>query len=616
MAIPDTTKLKIQRHREAPLRARKPFNRELLKQTADALMLAYNYVADGYLSRFYSGYTSQILYYPDTTVPLTPYPYIGPDHAAGEVIPDGLFQCFQTTEGSYTDDKTSNTTLYDRKFTTETQGKSMEICVERNTQAAVTKFNVAMAANKTYLQLQPADGTHIWHNGVPSGFAYKYLHSWIAGQKSGTIAIGRLTSATALDGDLAICGALLRAHERAVAGELYWRDGLTTVQSSIYLEEALLIMADIATYCIQNVNGKLIFADSAGSPPDAEHAERFSTNTTYFRPMYFAMFAEVDPDPVRAAGWLQLRDNYWDLITTAAMFTTYNCVCSWYFVYRATNEIQLIFTDASGNEGNGFSLERVRLFEYVLQDYVRNNEPRGLEYIANQTWLQKVWRDPNGTGTQYDRNLVDRNTYSANRLTYSCLLAHLAIVAPEDVLSAYEDTLMNQIATTADYISYPHDPVDQGFILGNLYWTAQYLYKLVQEALPSSSLIKDSDINKTSNFAAFNLAATFGNPTAGDQVYVEIPRNCTVTGWTIKAPTSCSAVVGVWSDTYANDPPTSADSVAGSEKPTLSSATKAQDLTLTTWTKDLVKDNGLIFNLDSLTGTPARIVVTLHCRPR
>jgi len=93
---------------------------------------------------------------------------------------------------------------------------------------------------------------------------------------------------------------------------------------------------------------------------------------------------------------------------------------------------------------------------------------------------------------------------------------------------------------------------------------------------------------------------------------VEIPFGCTITGWTIAAPKeSGSIVVDVWKDTYANFPPTVADTIAGSEKPTLSSAQKNQDLTLTSWTTAITAGDILAFNVDSIT-TVQRVVVSIR----
>ncbi|HLF05237.1 MAG TPA: hypothetical protein VI855_08485, partial [Dehalococcoidia bacterium] len=75
--------------------------------------------------------------------------------------------------------------------------------------------------------------------------------------------------------------------------------------------------------------------------------------------------------------------------------------------------------------------------------------------------------------------------------------------------------------------------------------------------------------------------------TTGQKGHVEIPFPMTITGWTILADQSGSIVVDVWKDTYANFPPTVADTIAGTEKPTLASVQKNQDLALGTWTTAL-----------------------------
>ena len=59
-------------------------------------------------------------------------------------------------------------------------------------------------------------------------------------------------------------------------------------------------------------------------------------------------------------------------------------------------------------------------------------------------------------------------------------------------------------------------------------------------------------------------------------------------------------VIDVWKDTFANYPPTVADTIAGSEKPTLSSQISNQDLNLTTWTTSVLAGDIIAFNVDSV----------------
>lgn len=100
-------------------------------------------------------------------------------------------------------------------------------------------------------------------------------------------------------------------------------------------------------------------------------------------------------------------------------------------------------------------------------------------------------------------------------------------------------------------------------------------------------------------------------PQANTKMYVRVPRACTVTGWDIVADISGSAVVDVWKDTYANWAPNVSDSIAGSEKPTLSGATSNTDNALLSWS-DVTLDEGdyIGFNLDSVS-TCKLIIVTL-----
>lgn len=98
--------------------------------------------------------------------------------------------------------------------------------------------------------------------------------------------------------------------------------------------------------------------------------------------------------------------------------------------------------------------------------------------------------------------------------------------------------------------------------------------------------------------------------TTGVKGYVEIPYDGTITGWTILADQTGSCVIDVWKDTYANFPPTVADTIAGSEKPTLSSAIKNEDLTLTTWTTSVTTGDIIAFNVDSAS-TVTRVTLSI-----
>lgn len=86
---------------------------------------------------------------------------------------------------------------------------------------------------------------------------------------------------------------------------------------------------------------------------------------------------------------------------------------------------------------------------------------------------------------------------------------------------------------------------------------------------------------------------------SGLQCRLRVPYACTITGWSVTADQTGSVVIDVWKDTYANFPPDVADTITGSEKPTLSSAVKNEDTSLTTWTSSVAAGDILIFNVDS-----------------
>jgi hypothetical protein len=77
------------------------------------------------------------------------------------------------------------------------------------------------------------------------------------------------------------------------------------------------------------------------------------------------------------------------------------------------------------------------------------------------------------------------------------------------------------------------------------------------------------------------------------------PAAGTITKSTLLADVSGSIVVDVYKDTYANYPPMNADSITASAPPTISSATKAEDATLTGWTTSFAAGDVLIFQVES-----------------
>jgi len=102
------------------------------------------------------------------------------------------------------------------------------------------------------------------------------------------------------------------------------------------------------------------------------------------------------------------------------------------------------------------------------------------------------------------------------------------------------------------------------------------------------------------------VSAQFGGPggsiSASDTVWVRVPYTGTITKVSLLADATGSIVIDVWKDTYANYPPTVANTIAAAAKPTLSSANKSEDATLTGWTTAVTAGDVLKFNVDSVSG--------------
>lgn len=89
--------------------------------------------------------------------------------------------------------------------------------------------------------------------------------------------------------------------------------------------------------------------------------------------------------------------------------------------------------------------------------------------------------------------------------------------------------------------------------------------------------------------------------TGAKKAYLSVPAACTIVKWRILADVSGSIVLDLWKDTYANYPPTVADTITASAKPTLTTAIKAESSTLTGWTTALAAGDIIEVNVDSIT---------------
>ena len=187
--------------------------------------------------------------------------------------------------------------------------------------------------------------------------------------------------------------------------------------------------------------------------------------------------------------------------------------------------------------------------------------------------------NPNGTGVV--RCISSLYINSPIRFLDSDTSNYVQITAPASVTSDYTITLPSSIGSANEILQV--------------------------DATGNASFVSNT---RTLNFVIDGGGSAI---TTGIKGHIVLDGNYTVTGWTIIADQSGSIVVDVNRATYTNFPTTA--SIAGSELPTLSSAQKNEDLTLSTWTTTLSARDVLEFQVDSAT-TVTRVTVALRLIPR
>lgn len=107
------------------------------------------------------------------------------------------------------------------------------------------------------------------------------------------------------------------------------------------------------------------------------------------------------------------------------------------------------------------------------------------------------------------------------------------------------------------------------------------------------------------------VAASGALIASGAILDIVVPFNCTLTGYTLLPNTTGSVIVEAWKDTYANFPPTAADTMFSGGM-VLSSAAKAQDNTLSTWNKTINTNDIIRLNVSGASTTLSQVTVVLN----
>lgn len=153
-------------------------------------------------------------------------------------------------------------------------------------------------------------------------------------------------------------------------------------------------------------------------------------------------------------------------------------------------------------------------------------------------------------------------------------------------------------------------------VLGSLGTSHQVLHGAAAGDPSFSAVDLASDVTGTlpaANLTANQKTETIGITvdgagsviTTGVKGFFQVPFSGTITAVTVlstdAAVTSGSIVIDIWKDVYANYPPTIADTITASDKPTISSGIKSQDSTLTGWTTSISANDVIGYNVDSVT---------------
>lgn len=116
--------------------------------------------------------------------------------------------------------------------------------------------------------------------------------------------------------------------------------------------------------------------------------------------------------------------------------------------------------------------------------------------------------------------------------------------------------------------------------------------------------LSDNQRIRTLNAQLTNAGAAL---TTGIKMDMRVAFACIITKITLLADQSGSVVIDIWKDTFANFPPTVADTITDSAKPTLTAALKSETLP-TGWITAIAAGDILRFNVDSV-ATITRLLI-------
>lgn len=115
-------------------------------------------------------------------------------------------------------------------------------------------------------------------------------------------------------------------------------------------------------------------------------------------------------------------------------------------------------------------------------------------------------------------------------------------------------------------------------ILGLCLLANTLIYAAIEGKSASSNIVENSII--------YELDGGGKSVTTENTRYIRVNFSGKLTGWTILVDQSGSIKIDVWKeDTWANVPPTDADSITNGHEPEISSAIKGEDMDISDWSR-------------------------------
>ncbi len=126
----------------------------------------------------------------------------------------------------------------------------------------------------------------------------------------------------------------------------------------------------------------------------------------------------------------------------------------------------------------------------------------------------------------------------------------------------------------------------QSFLVTESVWNADVVDNMIESVIRTVNIPLDG--------ATYVLAT-------GIAARIYFAQDMIIQQQTTGVDPSGSIVLDLWVDTHANYPPTVADTITASAKPTISAGVTDQDGTLTGWTTSIAGGSWMFVNIDSVT---------------